>query len=190
MPPWAIGCSCFTFCCTWAMLPSGDLWPHNVHHHRPSLPHSLRCCIPHGHTSLAPACGYAALALPLISRTCTLVQHHREHYPYSPSGQLGKCTPRCQPQSMPPRPANGSSLPVTPFQCYLVNATWWPIHCFPVFHWGPHQEDTATWYHRLCGGPWLPPFIGASGSSICWVSCWLCQLSCYSHCLLNLGLGR
>ena len=102
------------------MLPSGDLWPHNGHHHRPSLPHSLRCWVPHGHTSLAPACGYTALALPLISRTCTLVQHDREHYPYSPAGQLGKSTPRGQPQSMPPRPANGSSLPVTHFQCYLV----------------------------------------------------------------------
>ena len=39
----------------------------------------------------------------------------------SPSRQLGKSTPRCQRQSMPPCQANGNSPPVMPFQCYLVN---------------------------------------------------------------------
>ena len=35
---------------------------------------------------------------------------------------------------------------------------------------GAHAERTmATRYHMLCGGHWLPPSIGASGSPTCWV---------------------
>ena len=57
------------------------------------------------------------------------------------------------------------------------------------------ERIVATWYHMLQGGHWLPPCIGASGSSACWVSCWpyqlyhcsypWCQLSCCSHWSLN-----
>ena len=63
---------------------------------------------------------FIALVLPSISAHCTLVWHHGEHYPYLPSGQSGKSTPRCQQQSVPPCSANGNSPPITPFQCYLV----------------------------------------------------------------------
>ena len=73
------------------------------------------------------------------------------------------------------------------------------------------RRITVTKYHTLYGGHWLPPFggtsgspthcvscqlffSGASGASLCWVSCRpcqlycssscsQCQLSCYSHCL-------
>ena len=46
---------------------------------------------------------------------------------------------------------------------------------------GAHAEGiTATWYYKLYGGHWLPPSSGASGSSICWASCRLHQLCCWS----------
>lgn len=125
-----------------------------------SLLHSLRCWVPHGRASLAPACVCAALALPPISTTCTLLQHHRELYPYSPSRQLGK--------NSTPRHSHSPCCPILEMGAHclwhLFNATWWPIHCFPVFHWGPHQEDMATCYHMLCGGHWLPSIHWASGS--------------------------
>ena len=63
---------------------------------------------------------YIALVLPSISAHCTLVQHHRENYPYSLSRESGKSTPWYQRQSVPPSSANGNSPPVTPFQCYPV----------------------------------------------------------------------
>ena len=42
------------------------------------------------------------------------------------------------------------------------------------------ERITATWYYKLYGGHWLPPSSGASGSSICWASCRLHQLCCWS----------
>ena len=123
----------------------------------------MRCWLPQGHASLAPACVYTALALPSISTTCTLVQHHGERYPYSPSVQLGKSTPRCQPQSTLPRPANGNSLPVTPFQCYLMSQ---PL--LSSLHRGPHQEDHS---YLLPQAVWWP-----LASSIHWSLRRLCIL--------------
>ena len=49
------------------------------------------------------------------------------------------------------------------------------------------ERITATRYYKLHGGHWLPPFSGASGSSICWVSCrphQLCCWSCLQLCLI------
>ena len=63
---------------------------------------------------------YIALVLPSISAHCTLVRHHRDNYPYSLSKESGKSTPWYQRQSVPPSSANGNSLPVTHFQCYLM----------------------------------------------------------------------
>ena len=39
------------------------------------------------------------------------------------------------------------------------------------------ERIIATQYHMLYGGHWLPPSSGASGSSTCWVSCRLRQLT-------------
>ena len=62
-----------------------------------------------------------ALALPRVSAHCALAQHHREHYPYSPSAQSGKCTPRCQQQPSAALFGKQELTPVMPFQCYPVN---------------------------------------------------------------------
>ena len=48
---------------------------------------------------------------------------------------------------------------------------------------GAHAERTmATRYHMLCGGHWLPPSIGASGSPTCWVKIYLFSPGSSSSC--------
>ena len=121
---------------------------------------------------------YIAPVLPSISAHCAPVWHHKEQDPYSPSGQSGKSTPRCQWPSMPPCLANGNSPSVTSFQCYLVTSA---SQCFTGAH---AKRITATLYHTLFGGHWLSPSNRASASSACLVSWGLGQLyfwSCLWH---------
>ena len=75
---------------------------------------------------------------------------------------------------MPVCLANGNSLPVMPFQGYLVTHP--PPPSLPL---GP----PGTTYN-VVGTGFLHPIIEALGSSICWESCQLHELSCW---LLNSG---
>ena len=99
-------------------MPSGDLQSHNVYHHHHLPPCCQRCLILRGSGVLALMPIYIVLVLPTH---CTPVEHHREHYSYSPSRQSRKSTPHYQRQSVLPCLANKNSSSITPFQYYLVN---------------------------------------------------------------------
>ena len=135
---------------------------------------------------------FIALVLPSVSAHCALAWHCIGHHPYLPSGLSGRSTPRC----------SGSP-------CRLVRQTGTHAsNTFSMLSGDPSitsqsstrahiKRITATRYHMLCSGHWLPPSSGASGFPTCWVSCclffcegsspstcwvslWLCQLSCSS----------
>lgn len=76
------------------------------------------------------SCSNANILLPSISARCTLVWHHGEHSPCSPSRQPGRSTVQCQWQSVPPCAADGNSPPVAPFQCCPVNCP--PLRGLPL----------------------------------------------------------
>ena len=99
-------------------MPSGDLQSHNVYHHHHLPPCCQRCLILQGHGVLALMPIYIVLVLPAH---CTPVEHHREHYSYSPSRQSRKSTPHYQQQSVLSCLANRNSSSIKPFQYYLVN---------------------------------------------------------------------
>lgn len=58
----------------------------------PHYLHRSRCWLPHiSHTSLFRCICYSSSSSCLI--VCKLMQHHRRHYPYSPSGSVRKTRP-------------------------------------------------------------------------------------------------
>ena len=141
-------------------------------------PRCQRCWVLQGHGVLALTPIYAALVLPRVSAHCTPAWHHREHYQYSPSGQSGKHTPRCQ------------AVPATLFGKWELTAcnpfsilSSEPSITSQSSNWSPCQENRGHQYHMLSGGHWLPPSSGASDSPTCWISCQLCQLYRWSSCL-------
>ena len=187
-----------------ASLPSGGPQSHGLHHHCPLPPHCQRCWVPQGHGVFAPTPIHATPVRPSISTHCTPVWHHGEHHPYLPSRHPGRSAARCQWRSVPPCPADGSSPPVRPFQCYPVN-----VHHFAVFHGSPRQEGRSHTAPRAVGWPlassiqWslrlfsllgilLPPLwslrllflLGTCQlhQLCCSSSCSWHQLSCCSHC--------
>ena len=134
-------------------------------------PRCQRCWVLQGHGVLALTPIYAVLVLPRVSAHCTPAWHHREHYQYSPSGQSGKHTPRCQ------------AVPATLFGKWELTAcnpfsilSSEPSTTSQSSNWSPCQENRGHQYHMLSGGHWLPPSSGASDSPTCWISCQLCQL--------------
>ena len=95
---WAIGCSCFTFCCTTGLTAK---WRPAVSER--SSPLSLTASLSEMLGSPGPwgSCSNANTLLPIIFARCTLVWHHGEHSPCSPSRQPGRSTAWCQWQSVP-----------------------------------------------------------------------------------------
>ena len=155
----------------------GDPQSRGLHHHCPLPPHCQRCWVPQGHGVLAPTPIHTTPVRPSISAHCTPVWHHGEHHPYLPSRQPGRSAAQCQWRSVPPCPADGSSPPVRPFQCYPVN-----VHHFAVFHGSPRQEGHSHTAPHAVGWP--------LASSIQWSlrllfllgTCQLHQLCCSSSC--------
>ena len=91
--PWAMGCLCFTLCCTTGLTdkqgPTGS---------SSFITYSLRQHGPQSHATLAlVSVPVVLLSLP-ISAVCTLAQHHRENSLYSPSSQPTKSTSQCEQQ--------------------------------------------------------------------------------------------
>ena len=146
---------------------------HNVHHHHHLPPCCQRCWVLQSHGVLALMPVFIALVLPSVFAHCALAWHHRGHHPYSHPGQSGRSTPQRQQQSVPPCLANRNSLPVMPSMLSGEPSTASQSSA------GAHiKRTTATRYHMLCGGHWLPPSSGASGSPHCQVPCGLHQLYC------------
>lgn len=129
------------------MLPSGDLWSHNVHH----LPHyfivwgagflmAVHLLLQHVYA--------LGSALPPISTTCTLLQHHRALSIFTL-----KAVRKIPPHGASHKPCcpilkNGATGPDT-FSCYLVTDS-----LLPSLPLGPtprgHEHQATT-----CVGHWL-----------------------------------
>ena len=186
-PPWVLSCSAFTFAAQRASLPSGDPQSHNIHHHHPLLPCCQRCWALQDHEVLALTPIYVGLALPSVSVHCTPAQHHREHCPYSPSGQWEN-PPYCVSSSLCCLLRQKGTCRLQ----HLSNALWWTIHHLPVFHRSPHWEGhshTAPYTVRwpLAGSiQWslrlLYPLAG-------WVSCQVHQLLTGAHNITTYNLS-
>ena len=156
-----------------ALLPGGNLQSHNVHHHHHLLPHCQRCWVLQGHRVLALKPIYIALVLPSL---CTL------HIDTASQRALSIFAFRAI-RKTPPHGAGGSPRPHDKRELTTCNTLPVPSSKLSTISQSStraHAERIAAkWYHMLYGGLWLPPSSGASGSSTCWVSCWLCQL--YPH---------
>ena len=148
MPPWAVGHSCFTFCCTtshaakWVPLvsqcsssPSRTTSQHEV------LGSSGPCI------SCSSMCIHCSSSSSYLNNlhTCAASRRALSIFTFS---AVRKIHPTMQPQSTLPCPANGNSWPVTPFQCYLMSH---PLP--PSLHLGPHQEDQS---YLLPQAMWWP----------------------------------
>ena len=170
----------------WASLPSGDPQSHNIHHHGPSYLTFKELGSSRPHMSCSSICGYNSSSHLCSSWTCTA---------------------SCRALSISAFRAIRKIHPTVPVPGHATLSGKWELTTCNAFSGlssdpspasqsstGTHTERAmATRHHILCGGHWLPPSLGASGSSTCWVSCWLCHLSGCSrcaHCSLNPAKAR
>ena len=147
-PPQAIGFSCFPFCCTIGLTAKREpvVSQSSLSQSLTASPSGMLGSSGPQVLALRPI--YVVQVLLSVSAHCIPAWHHRVHYQYSPSGQSGKSTPRCQQQSVPSCSANGNSRPVTPFPCCLGTHP-----CFPVFHQSACRENHS---HTVPHAIWWP----------------------------------
>ena len=118
---------------------------------------------------------YVALVLPSVSVRCIPAQPHREHDSIFAFRAV-----------RPIHPTEPAAVCAALFSKWKLTAS----NTFSRLSGEPtaSQSSTraqakrisATGYHMLSGGHWLPPSSGASGSSTLWIWCWLYQLYCWS----------
>ena len=147
-PPRARGFSCFSFCCTTGLTAKREpvVSQSSLSQSLTASPSGMLGSSEPRVLALRPI--YIVQVLLSVSPHCVPAWYHGAHYQYSPSGQSGKSTPRCQQQSVPSCSSNGNSRPVTPFQCCLGTHP-----CFPVFHQSACRKNCS---HTVPHAIWWP----------------------------------